>query len=252
MKAKHISVLLILVTLGILTASSAIAEPAGTNISVKAAETAGNSDPSTPVAVEAYAGNVTELFINSTSVTDRWQGFYGNITGRIVLDDAYNYSMYDWDIADPSGEVYAANASSVIWADIQCLNFSADAADTKVELNITEIEEDLMGAGINDIDGVNETFNLTYTDATGFQVGAVTINTDDECALTYIYVSDAYQQTDYKEVILTDNVSVVWTTLLETDGTTGYDSNAWDFQMIVGEDGDVSTATNYYFYVEIA
>ena len=251
MKAKSVSVLLIIIILGILTATSAIAEPEGTNVSIGTAETAGFSDPSTPVEVEAYAGNVTELYINSTLVTNRWQGFYGNVSGRIVLDDAYNYSMYDWDIADPTGEIYAANGSTVLWSEIRCLNFSGNSTEP-FGFNITDIEEDLMGAEANDIDGVNETFNLTYTDVTGFQVGAVTINTDDECAQTYIYVSDAYQQTDYKEVILTDNRTIIWTTILEPDGTTGYDGSAWDFQMIVGENGDEVAATNYYFYVEIA
>lgn len=257
MKAKNVrfSLVLIIWVLGIIMMSiqPVSAVPKGANITVYTPESAPRVDSGTGAAVSAEAGNITELFINSTHVTTRWQGYYGNISGRITLDDAYNYSLYDWEIANPTGEIYAANqTSTVYWSDIMCFNYSANTTTGQVNINITNVETDLMGAGVNDIDGVNETFNVTYTDATGFSVGGVTINTNDQCKMTYLYVSDAYQQTDYKEVILTDNRSVVWTALIEPDGTTGYDGNKWDFQMMVGEDGDVSTATTYYFYVEIA
>ena len=32
--------------------------------------------------VDAQAGNVTQLLINTTILTDRWQGYYGNISGK--------------------------------------------------------------------------------------------------------------------------------------------------------------------------
>lgn len=255
MKAKTTNVIVVLIVAAlswILMIPAALAVPTGTNMTVINTESAGLTDSGTGKAVSAEAGNVTELFINSTRVTTRWQGYYGNISGRIVLDDAYNYSLYDWEIANPTGEIYAVNeTATVYWSDIMCFNFSGNSTET-IGLNITDVETDLMGASVNDIDGVNETFNLTYTDPTGFNVGSVTINNQDECPLTYLYVSDAYQQTDYREVILTDNRSVVWTTILEPDGTTGYDNSAWDFQMLVGENGDTDGGTNYYFYVELA
>ena len=42
----------------------------------------------------AYAGNITQLTLFATSVTKHWQGYWGEITGTIVLDDAQNFTLY--------------------------------------------------------------------------------------------------------------------------------------------------------------
>jgi len=43
-------------------------------------------------------GNVTELGINMTAITDRWAAFYGNVTGSLALKEAGYpaYSVYEW------------------------------------------------------------------------------------------------------------------------------------------------------------
>jgi len=41
--------------------------------------------PKAGASVPAQAGNVTELTINATSVTKAWQGYYGNVSGRLVF-----------------------------------------------------------------------------------------------------------------------------------------------------------------------
>lgn len=201
--------------------------------------------------IEAEAGNVTGLTIVDKRATQAWQGYYGNITGTITLDDASNYTMYDWNIPTPTGEIYALNGSGVAWADIMCVDFTS----TTDALNETTLET-FFGINATDLDGFSETFNTTYTDATGFDVGGVTINTDDSCHQTYTYVDEAYQTNSFKEVLLTDNQSIVFTALLENnvDGfKTGVDPN--DFQMLVAEDGHPgaeATTTTYWFYVELA
>ena len=68
------------------------------------------------VNVSALAGNVTELNITSLTQTQTWQGYYGNVTGTIVLDDAENWTLYSWNLAEPQGEIYASNSSTVIWS----------------------------------------------------------------------------------------------------------------------------------------
>ena len=45
------------------------------------------------ISIEAEAGNITELTIDDRRTTQAWQGYYGNITGTITLDDANNYTM---------------------------------------------------------------------------------------------------------------------------------------------------------------
>ena len=212
--------------------------------------------------IRAEAGNLTELDIHGISPTQSWQGYYGDITGTITLDDAFNNTMYDWYIAEPQGEIYASNSSSVTWSNISCLNYTdADGSET---INLTELE---AGYGIadDDPDGVNETFDVDGTIRSGaahptVYVGTHTISTGT-CPATNTYKNDSAttDNIDFVEILLTDKNNIIFTSIIENDITGnntdvyGFDSEKHDFQMLVLEDGhngDDQT-TNYYFFVEI-
>lgn len=193
----------------------------------------------------AYAGNTTELSANFTSITKTWQGYFGNITGKIVLDDANNMSMYDWDVTNPTGNIFAANETISDWSSIQCFNFTANGT---VDINLSKYEQILDCAG--DADGVNETFSTT-THATIY-VGSQTFT--NECPATKTYVNDG-ASTSFDEVLLYEpnNDIVVYAAVIYNDNT-GFDNTPTDFQMLVGENGHgsaASTTTQYYFYVEL-
>ncbi len=131
------------------------------------------SRATTPAAtVNAQAGNVTGLTISSIRATDHWQGFYGNITGSVVLYDASNNTLFDWSIANPHGEVYAANSSSVVWSDVKCANLTNNGSETSTghRYNATKLER-FFNINSTEHDGIDETFNQTYSNDTGFMVG---------------------------------------------------------------------------------
>ena len=199
--------------------------------------------------IEAEAGNVSELHINTSTVTRGWQGYYGNITGTIVLDDALNNSMYSWELLDPEGEIYASNSSTLTWTD-----------GNMICGNITHIIAKESAYGFNggfgqDVDGINETFSLTTHPA--FTVANNTF-AEDECDFTVsTYVDDVAGNRHFNETMLySDNeAEVVWMAIINQGGADGFkdDNGNFDFQMLVpedGHDGDTST-TNYYFWVEI-
>jgi hypothetical protein len=213
----------------------------------------------------AGAGNVTEMSITGTTITRTWQGYYGNVSGVITLDDANNYTMYNWTVANPEGEVYAAN-QSVTWTNIQCFNMTAngtlvgddiDARSGATSLagwNMTHVEN-MTGILWDDVDGLNETFTLLgsghdlfYTDDEEFSVG--------ECPNTRIYGdTGAGVDNEFEEVLLWDptNYVLVFATILDND-LLGFDNAYHDYEMIVLENGhgtDVDTTT-YYFWVELA
>jgi hypothetical protein len=202
-----------------------------------------------PIAQQAQAGNITALTITATQATRRWQGFYGNITGNVTLDDASGNSMYRWELAAPRGEIYAVNDSiTPRWSQVICFNFSSDAPQN---VTLSELEASL-GMGTNDADGVNETFNLTFTGS--FSVGTRVINALSGCSAVSLFVNDAYSGVRFNETILTDNTSaenVIYVSLLENDQQSFRSSETADFQMIVGENGDAAAPSNYYFYVEL-
>jgi hypothetical protein len=199
------------------------------------------------VAVPAQAGNVSQLIINDTRVTSHWQGYYGLISGTITLDDAAANTIFDWRLASPLGEVYFANASSVTWSNITCINLNISKTVGGMSKLDTTILEGAFNISSSDADGINDTFNWTY--ASSFSVGAITIDSTYNCPMVYTYVNNLSQQSRFKEVALTDNVSAVFTTLLERDQV-GFDGGSYDFQSIVPvNSAGIST---YYVYVELS
>jgi len=246
--------ILILVVIAILSFIPILAEtsPEGPNITII------NTTTRTPTAastLEAYAGNITEVNLVGTTKTQTWQGYYGNITGTITLDDALNNTLYNWNLASPEGEIYAANTTiDFSSGNIICFNYSDDVPAAYTSLS--ELETSL-GATTYDADGVNETFSdsLTHTSfysSTNFIDGS---SSDSACPAVRLFNSTEESTAGlFEEMLLYDKTNhvVIYTSILE-DNEYGFTNQIIDFQMIVGEDGHSgdTTTTTYYFYVEL-
>jgi hypothetical protein len=102
-------------------------------------------------------------------------------------------------------------------------------------------------------DNINSTFN--YTTHKSFLVGTVNIS-QSSCRSTATYINDAAQSISvsslFQEVLLRDttNSNLLYAGMIDNDQA-GYNSNTFDFQVIVGENESSSIPTNYYFYVEL-
>lgn len=192
--------------------------------------------------ISAIAGNVTELNFQSDSVTNTWQGYFGNISGSILLGDVNNNTLYDWTSASPNGEIYATRSSSApVWSTIQCAA-AAQIDQEDLDLNVNQSV---------DQDSVNRTF-LNTTSFNAFYVGGVPINSTQNCYAVNLHNSSGVPSSDFQEVLLYDGASIVYASIISQDAA-GFDSRTHDFEMIVGEDGhngDVNP-TLYYFYVEL-
>ena len=203
--------------------------------------------PDAPELHNANAGNVTYLTLFGYSVTQSWQGYYGNVSGTIQLADNNDKVLYNWSLANPEGEVYATQngTGQVNWGNVACFDLATNHEALEVWFNISS----------SDPDGVNETFSdsnghdVFYTADEEFTAG--------ECAAAHMFnVSGTSDSTQFQEVILTDQSDVVQTifvALIEEFGRAGFDGNNYDFEMIVLENGHgTNTAyTDYYFYVEL-
>ncbi len=238
---RFLIVVLALITMMAVSISLVFAEPSGPGtFDEKSTQTRIQWGAKT---MKATAGNVTMLEVNGESTTRFWQGYYGNITGKIVLSDANNKTMYEWTMASPKGEVYATRGLTIDWSNgnINCSNLSHISNET-VFLRADPLES---------LDAVSLTFNETIHP--GFYVGAFNIS-NDTCYATYTYVNSAKQYGQFSEVLLQDSINdqMIYTAIITQD-TTGFDDNKYDFQMIVGEpgsDGDTEPS-DYYFYVEL-
>jgi hypothetical protein len=200
--------------------------------------------------VSALAGNVTQFDADSSTITRTWQGYFGDVTGIIVLGDSNNNTLYDWQVANPQGEIYAVRSSTVpAWLNVRCSNTS-ELVNEDTALGVT---------WSTDEDAVNRTFVVHSVTHPTFYVSSVTI-TNDTCPVTGLYNSSRVKSDYFKEVLLSDGSTdpIIYTTLIahtlnpfaESDG---FDGNTHDFEMIVGENGHgTNTVTStYYFYLEL-
>ena len=193
----------------------------------------------TGAALNATAGNVTEISLNGNAITKVWQGYYGDVTGRVLLADANNNTFYDWKLVSSKGEIYASRTVDIDWKNIRCAN-------------LAELYAEDIVLGINstlDGDSLNDTFFNT-TDFDLFYAGSKIIDPTENCYATNLY-NGTGKTGAFKEVILSDNHNLLYTGLINT--AVGFDNQQHDFQMLVGSNGHLLTQqiTNYYFFVEI-
>jgi len=231
---------ILLIIFGVVSVSFVFAVPMGPS----SVTPIGSSRYSTPggANVTAIAGNVTELNFVANAITNTWQGYFGNITGTIVLGNSNNQSMYNWNLSSPSGQVYATRTSSVpTWASVVCAN----------QGNVT-VEDAILGVNqTTDQDSVNKTF-LNTTSFNSFYVGGLNINSTQNCRAVNLYNSTGAPSSNFQEVLLNDGTNMIYTAVINQDAN-GFDNRTHDFQMLVGENGhngDVVT-TPYYFYLEL-
>jgi hypothetical protein len=231
---KIISFVLAFLMISVLS-SLVIAAPNGVDVnagtSTRSNATGPDNDPN------AMAGNVTELTVTGTSITQAWQGYFGNVSGTIQLANSADNVMYNWSLASPKGEIYASNASTITWSGIQCYNETA---------NLSEFEQ-RFGIGVGDADGLNETFNLN--DHVGFVTNSIPFTTG-VCDNTKLFNSAGIGT--FTEVLLTDGPSLVFTSLL-LQNANGFDNVPHDFEMLVLENGHGADTnpTTYYFWAEL-
>ncbi|MEM2131576.1 MAG: hypothetical protein QXR96_03560, partial [Candidatus Woesearchaeota archaeon] len=167
--------------------ATAVEVPMGAQTVTEGYESTMNNSNYLPATQNAYAGNISELTIYGRSQTKHWQGYYGEVSGVIVLDDAQNWTMYDWPNPEPKGEIYATvNLTTPVWNTIQCFNYSGTYTGGN---NHTVFWETFFNMTYNDVDGIDETFNITTHPA--FDVGEFTI-TQNTCPSTFTHVNDNF------------------------------------------------------------
>lgn len=235
----------------------------GVNVTAGPPQTA----PADPAGnVSAFAGNVTYLSVNGFSVTQSWQGYFGNVSGTIQLGDAAGNVLYNWSLAEPGGQVYASTNSTINWPTIQCFNFTANgtggvSGETPGATNLQGVNLSVLEASFgilsDDIDGVDETFSfapggdghdLFYASSLEFDTG--------ECLSAKTYNSAGTQgASEFEEALLFEPTtsSVLFASIIEEGTLNGFNNEDNDFQMLVLENGhgiDVATTT-YYFFAEM-
>ncbi len=239
MQQRLATIFVMLALAALLCATYVMADPVAPLTLTEGTATQRNLSLIEAQSVDAQGGYVTPLNISALTITQHWQGYYGEVTGTIVLADVNNKTMYNWSLTTISGEIYATREAAPTWAGVGC----ADVADIVTEdayLNMTNA----------DADSVNMTFN--QKDHPAFSVGATPIGLNT-CWSTNAFDESGADSTDFYQVLLLDGASnIVYTTILENEAT-GFDNGAWDFELMVGESEEpgAPATVQYYFWVEL-
>jgi hypothetical protein len=176
-------------------------------------------------------GNIKEVDIVSQLPASSWAGFFGEVTGSIKVGDSD--AIYDWQSAQ-GNYVYAAKDS----IDFDSTWESAQQTELVGEYPF------LDKAGT----GASETFNesldvdsLTQGSTVKDTAGALSLDGQGDRVWPTAFLSDG---NDYffASKVISDNSPEFF------NGEVGNDPG---FQMILPENGDDSTATEYQVFVEL-
>ena len=232
----------LLVLLALVFVSSFIisvsAQPTGVDITFNDTEFI---TPDPAAELTTAGGTFTTLVLNGTFQTPRWKAYVGNVSGRLALADSLSRTIYDWELAIVSGQVYVSRHEEIDWSTISCA----------VEQSILD-EQGALNIQASAVDSINRTFNETIH--RGFFVGTRQIS-NSTCKSIATYVEDSKQapneDANFQEILLEDNDNkLVFATIIE-QGQIGYDGALYDFQLIVPEDPTSVDPTTYYFFAEI-
>ena len=191
----------------------------------------------------AQGGYITGLNATVEQSTAKWQGYCGNVTGSIVLEDSSGNEMFNWGwTAAKGGEVFATTASSITWATLY-------AVDTAERDHATGGINALWGWQTDQTDDADATFNNA--------AGSVTVASTD-ISSTVATTADAILPTGqgWQTLVIADDDAVtarddyIFVGLICNDKTGVFGSTA-DYQLIVPVTDTPGTTVPYYFYVEM-
>ncbi len=195
--------------------------------------------PKNGTPIVAQGGNISWLNVSITRQTLAWQGFVGNLSNSgLVLDDASGDRFYSWNLSNVSGEIYASRNASIYWYNIYPQNDCA-------------VDEALTGRGS---DRVSRTFTAS-ANTVNFSVGTIDINSSTACSVLPFVNGSRQTTTNFFENIILNtatgaNNATIYTGILELDGTSGFDTGEYNFQLLVPVNRTTGFTT-YYMYAEI-
>lgn len=210
--------------------NKSFAQPSGANIikgesSRRAVSNATN--------ITAQQGNVTWITADLTQITSVWQGFFGLVTGGIVLENANGNIFYDWNVVDAIGEIIATRNIVSDWSSVKCTN------QTEIYF-----EEEKLNILNETSDGINDTF--IYTNHPSFVLAGASLN---GCRATRTHNLTNSQAVFWNVLLNTNETNTIYTVLMENNKI-GFNGTEVDFQLLVPVDRLNGYAT-YFIYVEL-
>jgi len=193
----------------------------------------------TPTGVAASGGNVSNVGLSSNTQTMRWVGFYGDISGNVVLRNAAGEQFYAWTQSNASGYVLAAKNASILWATLKATPLTGAQIDAAFTFLAAKT------------DSGTATYNTT---SFGGTVAGVAITAGVASSGTTMFGSTGntwVQQTLNTSTVGVDDKSSVFMSRINNNQNS-FNGTVVDYQLMVPEDESANTApTAYYFYLQL-
>ena len=177
----------------------------------------------------AQGGYIVELNLTVQSQSNKWQGYWGNINGNILLSDEIGAVFYRWawNTTNGSGEVYATENSTVTWTNVavgnaEALKYVGGSAQTNQSDSANQTFQSLTNVTVGNttLNNVPSTQTFNSTNSSAFEMGIVRSGNDN-----FIFGRIYNDRTNFKGV-------------------------ASDYQLMVPTP-EASRAT-YFFFVELS
>ncbi len=239
-KKKKVNIFVISIifvfTILICTLFLSAATPTGPVVNITSNET---KNTTSAAFVNTSGGYISALNLTATTQNYRWKAFVGWVNGKFTLDDAGGATIYDWSLATTTGRVYSTRDSGTIeWNSIACANRTTNLLTEQTNM-------------FHNSSADNLTRTFQYGTHNPFWAAGRFIS-GNTCPTINTYTNSVAQDAIFEEMALYDATSIIYATILE-NRLAGYDGQAYDFQMLVPENGSqgFTGATAYYLYVEL-
>ncbi len=209
--------------------AAAFAAPTGASVTAGTQERWAGTSAGT---VTTEGGNITQVNVTGYTVTTKWAGFWGEVSGGIRLADASGNVFYEWTVTDPTGGVvYVCNGTVSDWSST----------------NIQALHEwdSIMPAFL--LEG-NDAFNNTFTNVGTFNSPSLSIANVN---YTYTWQNGAQGTTfaTYALKAVNENV-LIWAGNVQNDQSSFKGTPTADYQVLAGVNDPTGTTT-FYFYLEL-
>ncbi len=181
-----------------------------------------------PDTVTAEAGNISQANLDANMSTFRWAGLVGNVSGSIVLGDANEDVMFEWDAV--GNLVYASQSATINWPAL------ADADKAAVVAEYSYL-----------VDGTSDAYNNTFG-----SIGIIGSNIFTTILSDFAYTKDSFGLDVWRTFSLTDGSAIIFAGEV-LQGFASYSGADIGFQMILPEDGTAGDETpqSYNLWVEL-
>ena len=181
--------------------------------------------------ITTEGGNVTNVSLDTNESTDRWAGFYGNITGNIILSKSnLGSNMYTWFWNPLLGGVVCTSTNSTPFTMI------AGAAATEID--------SAWSFPANVTDSAANTF---LNDSCALEFGASTVSNASyaDTGSPGGFVTCAFKQQNYPA-----KGDMLFCTNITQNGPLAVGGTG-DFEMMVPTTSGAGVFETYYFYVNL-